>query len=80
MRYLIIDTQKIKTGECNIINPDGQKSLNIDKAILSEEESMAKFKHIWNEASLSTRYATYHAEDIVQEEIDSDWKEISKEL
>jgi len=41
---------------------------------------MAKFKHIWNEASLSTRYATYHAEDIVQEEIDSDWKEISKEL
>ena len=47
MRYLLIDMDKIRSGECNINNPDNLIGLNLDLAILSEEESLAKFKEIF---------------------------------
>ena len=49
MRYLLIDMDKVRSGECNINNPDNWVGLNLDLAILSEEETLAKFKEIWDD-------------------------------
>jgi hypothetical protein len=49
MRYLIIDMEKVRSGKCNFTNPNGYVGLNIDLAILSEEDTIAKFKEIWDE-------------------------------
>lgn len=56
MRYLLIDMDKVRSGECNINNPDNFVRLNLDLAILSEEESLAKFKEIWNRAFYVGKY------------------------
>ena len=51
MRYLIVDLEKLK-------NSSSIEILNTFKACLSEEESLAKFKEIWEHG-----WDTYYYED-----------------
>lgn len=70
MRYQIIDMDKIRSGECAMTNPDGNTGINVDLALLSEEETLAKFKEILKEGYNSWKY----------NHIDQHWEEFKKEL
>ena len=76
MRYLIIDMSKELNGS-NSLSLTNHKG---EELILNQEESLAKFKEIWDEASLSTKCATSYAEDIDQIYIDKDWEEFKETL
>jgi hypothetical protein len=72
---------KIRSGECNINNPDNLIGLNLDLAILSEEESLAKFKEIWDKANESTEDNTHDCPfGIEYSKIEQDWEEFKQTL
>lgn len=74
MRYVIIDLQDYH-GDIEHDN------LGLEEGkLLKPKESLAKFKEIWDEASLSTKCATSYAEDIDQIYIDKDWEEFKETL
>lgn len=80
MRYAMLDMSKLDHNHKLAVESYLKFSNENIGYVLSEEETMAKFKEVWDAANESTEEHTTYPEDIDRKRIGEDWDRFKEKL